>query len=54
MIQEAYVQGISTRAVDELVKAMGRPTLTLLKSVCSDSAVRLRFPASLATEAAIH
>jgi transposase-like protein len=24
VIQEAYIQGISTRSVDELVKAMGR------------------------------
>ena len=28
VIQEAYVQGISTRSVDDLVKAMGRTNAT--------------------------
>jgi transposase-like protein len=28
VIQEAYIQGISTRSVDDLVKAMARPRLS--------------------------
>src|SRR5262249_14386049 len=37
VIQEAYIQGVSTRSVDELVKAMGMTS-------CSRSGLRLHLP----------
>jgi transposase-like protein len=35
VIQEAYIQGISTRSVDELVKAMG------MSGICKSQVSRL-------------
>ncbi len=38
MIQEAYIQGISTRSVDELVKAMGMTGISKsqVSRLCAD------------------
>ena len=40
MIQEAYIQGISTRSVDELVKAMGMSGISksqVSREICCSS-----------------
>src|SRR5205823_14166057 len=44
VIQEAYVQGVSTRSVDELVKAMGMTGISKsqVSRLCTEIADRLR------------
>jgi transposase-like protein len=56
VMQEAYVQGVSTRAVDDLVQAMGmsgisksqvsRPCADIVKFACDESP-RLAWQASI-------
>ena len=46
MIQEAYIQGISTRSVDDLVKAMGMSGISKSQVSRLCAAIEVRSPAA--------
>ncbi len=56
VIQKAYIQGISTRSVDDLVKALGMEGISKsqVSRLCASTAVEFRFSRTLRADRGLY